>query len=152
MQVLGRVVPYFYALILFIVLVGGSVDALFIHEASKAFTNWTASLANIYFWVGIGIASLYAVFTAVQLAVLDLHSDKDRQFEEETKRLGRLAIVCFLLALPCVAAYAVNARFVAQTYNHDGFFSEGSMIYFISALFMLMAAVSWPESRRHGLI
>lgn len=152
MQILSRSIPIIYLVALVVVAVLFVIDGALINGFDQAFEKWTRALANLYLYMSGFFAAVYAVFTFVQLAMLDLHKDKHLQFDEERNRLVRFVLCTFLLVLPPLALYAYNARYAAQKWQGDGFVSGGSVVYVTGTLFLAAFFLVWSEGRRRDWI
>ena len=152
MQVLARSVPAIYLIVGAVVAVIFAVDWIAIHGFQSAFFKWTYALALVYMWISLFAGTMCVVFTTVQLAVLDLHQNKEMQFDEEKRRLGRLLLTVFLLALPPMAVYVTHLRYDVQVYIGSGVLHEGSLVYGVAFLFFCAFFLVWSLGRQRGWI
>ena len=152
MQVLARSVPAIYLIVGAVVAVIFAVDWIAIHGFQSAFFKWTYALALVYMWISLFAGTVCVVFTTVQLAVLDLHQNKEMQFDEEKRRLGRLLLTVFLLALPPMAVYVTHLRYDVQVYIGSGVLHEGSLVYGVAFLFFCTFFLMWSLGRQRGWI
>lgn len=112
--------------------------------------------ATVLFWgyafLSGAIASILLFFTAIQLAMLDMLQDKERQVAEEKHRLVRLGVAGFCLVLPPMGALAIKT----MVENHVRYAQVLDFDYFVvigtGLMFIFMGWFLWSLSRHRGLI
>jgi len=153
MRFIGRYLPIPYAAVAVVIGLVGIVNSTFVAGPHAAFLNGSHLLAMAYLYMGLGIGGLYFVVTVIQIAIIGLIEETEAEgYDEEKKRIGTMLLAWFVLALPPVAVFAVNARYEAHHYNGSGFWSEGSIVYVLAAVFIVASVAIWGLARERSWI
>jgi hypothetical protein len=141
---------YFLATMMFVVLdglylvSGGYKHTSFFQEADQL----TSALAHAYAYISAAAFGFVLLVSVVQIALVEFRIDELQRDVEERKVWFRMFLSGFALALPPVALEAINLRLTVQDQTWSGFVNEGSIIYFISAVFLFFAVYIWSQTAR----
>lgn len=161
MQTLLRTTPQLYLLAVVLsiafAIFSWFVQVFLVKEHTPIDIIWGPNLLGILYgiaalfpWVSGFVGTLASIFTIVQLAVLDLHTDKEKQIQEEKKRWARLLLLLFILV--CLAITPRGAVMVIEVGQKYGWIPEQIFALLMMFFMHAMAWFFWFGFRRNNTI
>lgn len=116
-------------------------------EAIMRLAGW---YAIVLAYADAAVFVFIAAVTIVQIAMIEFH-DNDLIRDVSERRLWiRFILAGFALVLPPAAFEGIHLRLAAQQTLGLGFLNEGSLVYMVGVMFLIVVPVIWSEASELG--